>query len=242
MPFLVLIFGSLMDPMEYLLSFLKTVPPCWYRAWSNSSVSAYQLLPFLHAGIMPMCNLCLRRMAALILPISCLSKAFETILNDKFLKHLSSLNLLSDHQYEFRKGRSTGDLLAFPTDSWSSFLSRFGETFAVALDISKAFDTVLHKILLSKLPSHDVYSDLSSILSSFLSGRYIAAVVDGQCSTPKPINSGVPQGSVLSSFLFILFTIDISLTNCPIHSYPDHTTLHYSTSFVRHPNLQELQI
>ncbi len=80
--------------------------------------------------------------------ISCLSKAFETILNREFLKHLSSFNILSDHQYGFRQGRSTGDLLAFLTDSWSSCL---GETFAVALDISKAFDRVWHKALLSKL-------------------------------------------------------------------------------------------
>ncbi len=58
--------------------------------------------------------------------ISGLSKAFETILNRKFLKHL---NLLSHHQYGFRKGRSTGDLLAFLTDSSSSSLSRFGKTY-----------------------------------------------------------------------------------------------------------------
>ncbi len=74
--------------------------------------------------------------------IPCLSKAFETILNRKFLKLLSSYNLLSDHQYGFRKGRSNGDLLPFLTDSSSSSLSSFGETFAVALDISKAFDRV----------------------------------------------------------------------------------------------------
>ncbi len=86
--------------------------------------------------------------------ISCLSKAFETILKWKFLKHLSWFHLHSDHQYGFRKGRCTGDLLAFVTDSWSSSLSRFGETFAVALDISKAFDRVFHKALLSKLPSY----------------------------------------------------------------------------------------
>ncbi len=84
--------------------------------------------------------------------ISCLPKALETILNWKFLKHLSSFSLLSDRQYGFRKGRSTGGLLAFLTDSWSSSLSRFGETFAVALDISKAFDRVRHKALLSELP------------------------------------------------------------------------------------------
>ncbi len=136
--------------------------------------------------------------------ISCLSKVFETILNRKFLKHLSSSNLLSDHKYGFRKGRSTGDLLPFLTDSWSSSLSLFGETFVVALDISKAFDRVWHKALLSKLPSYRFYFALCSFLSNFLSGRTVAAVVDGHCSTPKPINSGVPQGSVLSPTLPII--------------------------------------
>ncbi len=92
--------------------------------------------------------------------ISCLSKTFETILNMKFLKYLSSFNHHSDHQYGFRKGRSTGDLFAFLTHSWSSSLSRFGETFAVALDISKAFDRVWHKALLSKLLSYRFYPAL----------------------------------------------------------------------------------
>ncbi len=103
--------------------------------------------------------------------------------------------------YGFRKGCSIGDLLAFLNDSWLSSLSRFGETFAVALHISKAFDRVWHKALLSKLPSCGFYPALCSFLSSFLSGHSIAAVVDGHCSTPKPINSGVPQGSVLSPTL-----------------------------------------
>ncbi len=94
-----------------------------------------------------------------------------------------------------------GDLLACLTDSWSSSLNRFGKTFAVALDISKAFDRVWHKALLSMLPSYGFYPALCSFLSSFLSGRSIAAVVDGSCSTNKPINSGVPQGSVLSPTL-----------------------------------------
>ncbi len=93
-----------------------------------------------------------------------------------------------------------------------------------------------------KLPSYGFYPALCSFLSSFLSGHYIAAVVDGQCSTPKPINSGVPQGSALSPTLFLLFINDLlSLTNCPIHSYADDTTLHYSTSFKRQPNPEELE-
>ncbi len=174
--------------------------------------------------------------------ISCLSKAFETILNRKFLKHLSSFSLLSDHQYGFRKRCCTGDLLAFLSDFWSSSFSRFSETFAVALDISKAFDRVWHTALLSKLSSDGFYPALCSFPSSFLSGRSIAAVVDGHYSTPKPINSGVPQGSVLSPTLFLLFINDpLSLTNCPIHAYADDTTLHYSTPFKRQPNPEELE-
>ncbi len=141
--------------------------------------------------------------------LSCLSKAFETILNKWFLKHLSSLNLLSDRQYGFRKERSTGDLLAFLTNSWSSSLSCFGETFAVSLDISRAFDRVWHKSLLFKLPSYGFYPSVCTFISSFLSGRSISAVVDIYCSKPKSINSGVNQESVLSPTLFLLFINDL---------------------------------
>ncbi len=239
-----------MDLMECLLSFLKTVPLCWHPAWSNFSASAYQLIPFLHAGTMPMCNLCLRRVTVLTLPTTVLllwffflSNAFETILNNKFLKHPSSFNLLSDYQYGLHKERSTGNLFAFLTDSWSSSLIRFGETFAVALDIAKAFDRVWHKALISKLPFYGSYPAVCSFLSSFLSCRFIAAVVGGHCSAPKPINGGVLQGSVLSPTLFLLFINDLlSLKNCPIHSYADDTTLHYSTSFDRYPNHQLTEI
>ncbi len=194
-----------------------------------------------------MCNLSLRGATALIPPITVLLlylpaslKLLKLFLTGSFL---SICHLRFDHQNGFSKGSSTGDLLAFLTDSWSSALSRYGETFAVALDISKTFDRVWHKALLSKLPSYGFYPALCSFLSSCLSVRSIAAVVDGHCSTSKPINSGVPLGFVLSPTLFLLFTNDLlSLTNCPIHSYANDITLHYSTSFDRHPNLQELQI
>ncbi len=131
----------------------------------------------------------------------------------------------------FSKERSTGNLLSLLTDSWSSSLSRFGETFSVALDIPKPFDRVWHKSLLSKLPSFGFYPSLCSFISSFLLGRSTSAVVDGHCSSSKPINRGVPQGSVLLPTLFLLFINDLSVTNCPIHSYVDDSTLHFSTSF-----------
>ncbi len=145
-------------------------------------------------------------------PIALLSffcKAFENILKRKILKHLSVSNLLSDRQYVFQKERSTSDLLAFLTNFWSSSLSRFGETFTVALDMSKAYDRVLQRSLLSKLPSFGFYPSLRSFVSSFLSGRSISAIADGHCSTPKPINTGVPRGPVLSHTRFVLFINDL---------------------------------
>ena len=67
------------------------------------------------------------------------------------------------------------------------FFREFGETFAGALDISKAFDRVWHKALISKLPSYGFYPSLCNFISSFLSDRSIAAVVDCHCSSPKSV-------------------------------------------------------
>src|SRR6201990_2404309 len=71
----------------------------------------------------------------------------SVIINMKIWKHFNSSNLISDRQYGFSKKRSTGDLLSPLSGSWSSALRHFGESFAVALDISKAFDRVWRKAL-----------------------------------------------------------------------------------------------
>ena len=86
-----------------------------------------------------------------------------------------------------------------------------------------------------------MYPSLCNFISSFLSHHSIAAVVDDHCSSPKSINSGVHHGSVLSPTLFLSFINDLlNQTSCPIHSYADDTTLHFSASFHRPPTLQEV--
>ena len=126
---------------------------------------------------------------------STIAKVFESILNSHFLKHLESHSLLSDHQYGFRKARSTGDLLSYLTHVWSTALRNFGESYVVALDISKAFDRVWHKALLAKLPSFGFTPSLTKFIASFLSNRTISVVVDSATYNSFPVTSGVPQGT-----------------------------------------------
>jgi len=197
-PLSALTLGGIMVLMESLLLFSVAVLQCSHPTWSNFSVSVYYHPPFLLCWKLPYIqpvpkksdrsNLSNKRLIALT---SCLSKAFEFILNRKIVKYISAHSRLSDRQYELSKERTTGDLLAFLIEFWSSSLWGFGETFAVILDIIKPFDRDWNISLIYKLPSFGFYPSLCTIISSFLSGRSIAAVVDGHCSYPKLVTSVV---------------------------------------------------
>ena len=105
----------------------------------------------------------------------------------------------------------------------------------ISLDISKAFDRVWHKGLLAKLPMFGLHHTLINWIGSFLSDRSIAVRVDGFLSNLHSINAGVPQGSVISPVLFILFINDLlTSTSSSSHSFSDDTFL--SSSFSFNPN------
>ena len=103
----------------------------------------------------------------------------KTIITKQLLTFLETNNLLSDHQYGFRKARSTGDLVAYAVHVWSSALESCGESRVISLDISKAFGRFWHKGHLAKLPMFGLHRTLIKLIGSLLSDRSIAVRVDG---------------------------------------------------------------
>ena len=103
---------------------------------------------------------------------------------------------------------------------------RSGATQAVALDISKAFDTVWHAGLLHKLKSYGSSGQIFGLISSFLSNRWLQVVLDGNSSQEYPVNAGVPEGSILGPALFLLYTNGLPDVICDIAIYADDTTLY----------------
>jgi len=153
-------------------------------------------------------------------------KVLEKLVRNALLSHMIDNGLLSDYQHGFVHGRSCTTQLLRVIDKWTEILDQGGAVDAVYLDFAKAFDTVPHMRLMTKLERYGVSGKLLEWIRQFLIGRKQRVGVAGSFSEWTMVLSGVPQGSVLGPVLFLCYINDMpEMITSMIYMYADDTKL-----------------
>ena len=156
-----------------------------------------------------------------------LSKVFEKIVFKELYDYFLKKKLLYNSQYGFRTDHSTEQASLEFVDKISMDMDNGKIPIAFFLDLSKAFDTLDHAILLTKLQHYGICESALNWFRSYLTNRSQFVDFDGTHSSCKEITTGVPQGSILGPLLFIIYMNDIQFASNILHSvlYADDTSL-----------------
>jgi hypothetical protein len=174
-------------------------------------------------------------------PVSVLpaiSKIMERIVHDQLYSYLASNNLLSPQQSGFKKLHSCQTSLHRMTEYLFSEIHKRNVIGLVALDLKKAFDTVNHEIMLSKMELYGVREREKTWFQSYLSLRSQRCCINSCQSDPKTVLCGVPQGSILGPLLFILYVNDLPqcFSQCQVNIYADDTAFYVAKRTVHDIN------
>ena len=165
--------------------------------------------------------------------LSFISKILERIVLSQMNDYLQQNNLYPKYQSAYRPSHSTETALLDITNHIFQSLDSGNLSILALLDLSAAFDTIDHHILLNRLTnSYGISSTPLSWISSYLTHRLQTVKTNNHTSPSTTLKYGVPQGSVLGPILFLLYTKPINdiISNKSIlsQSFADDTQLHSS--------------
>ena len=168
--------------------------------------------------------------------MSAFSKLFEKLIYKRLISFINEHNIISESQFGFRKNRSTEMATSYVISKLCNAIDHNNFSIGIFLDLSKAFDTVNHDILVRKLEHYGVRGTALGLVKSYLCNRKQYVSFDSESSTRRDITCGVPQGSVLGPLLFILYINDICNTSDKLTFclFADDTSLLYT-----HNNVDE---
>ena len=157
--------------------------------------------------------------------LSCFSKIYEQVLHNRLVKFLGKHNVITPTQYGFQKGISTTHaILDIVTNAFDN-IHKKKFSGLIFLDLQKAFDTVNHSILLSKLDHYGIRGPANRLIESFLDRKQYVCL-SGCRSDLKSIKYGVAQGSKIGPLLFFIYINDLpNSVHCIPRLFADDTCL-----------------